>query len=116
MRLTSIKQEPGEGINMTPFEEIASFAEQLKLHWSKVKVEAFDGGGIFLDVRPPNRLFVLMYSPTHRVFCVDEVTSDAAFDSGYRFGYPDFQSAKAKLLELLEKARKKKSEDALRNV
>lgn len=101
---------------MTPFEEIASFAEQLKLHRCEVKVEAFDGGGIFLDVRLPNRLFVLMYSPTHRMFGVDEITSDAAFDSGYRFGYPDFQSARVKLLELLEEARKKKSEDTLRNV
>lgn len=69
-----------------------------------------------MDVRPPNRLFVLMYSPTHRMFCVDEVTSDAAFDSGYRFGYPDFPSAKAKLLELLEEARNKKSEGTFRNV
>ena len=99
---------------MTPLEEIISFAEQLKLHWSDVKVEAFDGGGIFLDVRPPNRLLVLTYSPTHRMFCVDEITSDAAFDSGYRFGYSDFPSAKAKLLELLEEARNKKSGDTLR--
>jgi hypothetical protein len=99
---------------MTPLEEITSFAEQLKLHWSDVKVEAFDGGGIFLDVRPPNRLFVLTYSPTHRMYCVDEVTDEAAFDSGYRFGYSDFRSAKAKLLVLLEETRKK-SGDALRN-
>jgi hypothetical protein len=89
---------------MTPLEEITSFAEQLKLQWSGVKVEAFDGGGIYLDVRLGNRFFVLMYSPTHQMFCVDEVT-DAAFDSGYRFGYPDFESAKAKLLDLLEEAR-----------
>jgi len=45
---------------------------------------------------------------------VDEITSDAAFDSGYRFGYSDFPSAKAKLLELLEEARNKKSGDTLR--
>jgi hypothetical protein len=93
---------------MTPFEEITSFAEQLKPYWKDVTVETFDGGGIFLDVRPPDRLFVLTYSPTHRMFCVDEVTSAAAFDSGYRFGYPDFPSAKAKLLDLLEEAGKKK--------
>ena len=89
---------------MTPLEEITSFAEQLKLQWSGVKVEAFDGGGIFLDVRLGDRFFVLNYSPTHRMFCVDEAT-DAAFDSGYRFGYPDFESAKAKMLGLLEEAR-----------
>lgn len=100
---------------MTPLEEITSLAEQLKPHWSNVKVEAFDGGGIFLDVRPPNRLFVLTYSPSHRMYCVDEVTSDAGFDSGYRFGYSDFPTAKAKLLDLLEETRKK-SGDALRNV
>lgn len=104
----------GERIDMAPFEEITSLAEQLKRHWSDVKVEAFDGGGIFLDVRPPDGLFVLTYSPSHRMFCVDEVTSDAAFDSGYRFGYPDFPSAKEKLLELLEEARNKKNGDTLR--
>ncbi|HTU16738.1 MAG TPA: hypothetical protein VMG10_01645 [Gemmataceae bacterium] len=100
---------------MTPLEEITSFAEQLKLRWSDVKVESFDAGGIFLDVRPPDRLFVLTYSPTHRMFCVDEITSDAAFDSGYRFGYPDFPSAKAKLLDLLDEAGSKKSGDTFRN-
>ncbi len=90
---------------MTPLEKITSFADQLKPQWGGVKVEAFEGGGIFLDIRPDGRLFVLMYSPTHQMFCVDEVASDAGFDTGYRFGYPDFESAKAKMLDLLEEVR-----------
>jgi hypothetical protein len=87
---------------MTPLDEIVAFSECLKLRWSGVHVEVFDGGGVFLDVRPDDRLFVLMYSPTHQMFCVDEIDSDTAFDSGYRFGYSDFPSAKAKLLGLLQ--------------
>jgi hypothetical protein len=35
---------------------------------------------------------------------VDELEADAAFNSGYRFGFKDFESARAKLLNLLEEA------------
>src|SRR5437016_6222913 len=67
---------------------------------SKVELTCFPSGGAMVDVRrSDNRTFVLAYSPAHG-YAVDEVHADDGFLSGYRFSFPDFNSAAEKLNEL----------------
>lgn len=57
-----------------------------------------------MRVRSGSRLFDLDYSPSESHFYVDELAPDAGFNTGYRFNFGDFPSAKVKLMELLELA------------
>ena len=64
------------------------------------ELDVLPSGVIFLHVWRNGRLFVMYYGTAGR-FGVDEVLEDEAFDMGYRHLFDDFDSASAKLLELL---------------
>jgi hypothetical protein len=89
-------------------EDFARFADKLREGTNGLMSEItfFPSGAVSLRVRfGIKRVFDLEYIPSQGVFCVDELPEDAGFNTGYRFGYHDFVSAKAKMLDLLEEAR-----------
>ncbi len=89
-------------------EDFARFADKLREGTNGLMSEVtfFPSGAVSMRVRfSTNRAFDLEYIPSQGVFCVDELPQGAGFNTGYRFGYPDFASAKAKMLDLLEEAR-----------
>ena len=70
------------------------------------EITSFPSGAVSIRVRfSSSRVFDMEYFPSHQIFCVDELPEDAGFDTGYRFSFPDFESAKTKLLELLDEAK-----------
>ncbi|HEX7448035.1 MAG TPA: hypothetical protein VF306_10845 [Pirellulales bacterium] len=75
------------------------------------EISVFPSGALSMRVHLGSRLFDFDYFPSRSLFCVDELEPDAAFDSGYRYGFQDFDSAKAKLLGLLEEAQAAATED-----
>lgn len=88
-------------------ENFAQFADELRQGPDGLlsEISIFPSGALSMRARFGSRFFDLDYFPTQALFCVDELESDAGFDSGYRYGFQDFESAKAKLLYLLEEAR-----------
>lgn len=92
---------------MQVVDEVTQFAEELRQASENVTTEitTFHSGGVDLDVRSGDRLLVLAYLPSYEMFGVDEPQPEDGLTSTYRFGYKDFQSAKAKLLEMLGEAR-----------
>lgn len=89
-------------------EDFARLADKLREGTTGLMSEVtfFPSGAVSLRVRfTTSRVFDLEYFPSHQMFCVDELPEDAGFNTGYRFSYPDFESAKAKMLGLLEEAR-----------
>jgi hypothetical protein len=89
-------------------ENFARFADKLREVTTGLmsEITMFPSGAVSLRVRfTTNRVFDLEYFPSHQLFCVDELPEDAGFNTAYRFSYPDFESARAKLLALLEEAR-----------
>jgi lactoylglutathione lyase len=65
-----------------------------------VEITAFPSGGAMVDVRRRDRrAFALAYFPAHG-YAVDEIHADDGFVNGYRFVYPDLNSAAEKLKEL----------------
>jgi hypothetical protein len=91
---------------MALFEDVTRFAEEIRQGSADVQTEitTFPSGAVSLDVRVGGRAFVLDYFPSYDMFGVDELAGDGGFNSGYRFGFKDFDSARAKLLNLLEEA------------
>jgi hypothetical protein len=91
---------------MALFEDVARLAEEVRQGSADARTEitTFPSGAASLDIRVGGRAFVLDYFPSYDMFGVDELTGDGGFNSGYRFGLKDFESAKAKLLNLLEEA------------
>lgn len=88
-------------------DEVARLAEEVAQGSECIKTEitTFPTGAVSLLIRAGARAFELVYLPSQGMFGVDELERDAGFDSGYRFGFQDFASARAKLLSLLEEAR-----------
>ena len=91
---------------MALLEDVGRLAEALRQGSADIQTEitTFPSGAVSLDVRGGGRAFVLDYFPSYEMFGVDELTGDEAFNSGYRFGFKDFSSARAKLLTLIEEA------------
>jgi hypothetical protein len=91
---------------MALVEEFTRFAEEVRQGSEEIKTEiaTFPSGAVCLRIRVGGRAFVLDYFPSYEMFGVDELTGDGGFNSGYRFGFKDFESARAKLLNLLEEA------------
>jgi len=71
---------------------------------SETALTTFPSGAVSLTVRICGRAFVFDYFPSYEMFGVDELGDDDGFNTGYRFGFKDFESARAKLLSLLEEA------------
>jgi len=90
-------------------EDFARFADKLREGPSGLmsEITCFPSGAVSLRVRfSTSRVFDMEYFPSHQMLCVDELPEDAGFNTGYRFSYPDFESAKAKLLDLLDDAKR----------
>lgn len=98
---------------MTVADEFSQFADELRLGPEPLRTElrTFPAGGTVLDVFFADRLFVLAYFPRHRLYCVDEARPEDGIGSDYRFGFPDFDSAKQQLEKLLREARATVSAD-----
>ncbi len=44
----------------------------------------------------------MIYFPRLGYYCVDEVRDDDEIGSGYRFSFPDFASARSKVISLMK--------------
>ncbi len=88
-------------------EEVAGFADEIRQvgEGIETELETFPSGAVSLFVRASGHCFHFDYLPSDQMFGVDELQADDAFDSGYRFGFHDFDSARAKLWDLLREAR-----------
>ena len=84
-------------------DDVAHFAGELRAAGTATEVTTFPSGAVMLDVRRGDHLYVLAYSPSTG-FGVDEVLDGDGIGTSYRFGFPDFESAKAKVLSLLTEA------------
>ena len=84
-------------------EDVARFADEIRQASEDIstQVNTFPSGAVSLRIRANGRVFDLDYLPSHGMFGVDELEGDAAFDTGYRHGFRDFEFAKAKMLNLL---------------
>lgn len=87
-------------------EDFARLADELRRGPNGLlsDISFFPSGAISMRVRMGIRSFDMDYFPSSRMFGVDELEHEAAFNSGYRFAFHDFASAKTKLLVLLEEA------------
>jgi hypothetical protein len=91
---------------MALIDDVARLAEDVRQGSADIdtEIDTFPSGAVCLRIRVGGRAFVLDYFPSYDMFGVDELTGDGGFNSGYRFGFKDFESARAKLLNLLEEA------------
>jgi len=64
----------------------------------------FPSGALFLDVRLNQRVWVLMYSPQHDRYGIDELRGDDGFSTGYAHSASSFAEASQILLGLLRAA------------
>ena len=85
-------------------DDVARFADDLRGRGVSTEITTFSSGAVMLDIRRGDRLFIFAYSPSWPGFGVGEVLDDEGFDMGYRFGFPDIESAKAKLVSMLNEA------------
>jgi len=86
--------------------DVAGLADELQKGAFAVRTEmqAFPSGAVWLDVHYAGRLFTFAYQPTGQYFGVDEFDlEEHGIGTHFRF-IDDFQSAKAKLVSLLEVA------------
>jgi hypothetical protein len=92
---------------MSISEDVASLADELQKGAFAVRTEiqAFPSGAVWLDVHYAGRLFTFAYQPTGQYFGVDEFDlEEHGIGTHFRFSFDDFQSAKTKMLSLLEEA------------
>jgi hypothetical protein len=95
---------------VTP-ELMARLADEVrnKMQYVTAELATFPSGAAMLHVHYGNRLFVLAYSRAFG-FGVDEVNEGEGLGTWFRFGFDDFQSAKDKLLSMLEAAKRGESD------
>jgi hypothetical protein len=89
-------------------EDFARFADKLREGSNGLmsEIRFFPSGAVSMRIQfGMNRFFDLDYLPSQAMFGVDELEGDGGFNTGYRFGFHDFESAKEKMLEMLEEAR-----------
>jgi hypothetical protein len=89
---------------MALVDDVSRLAEEVRQDAVDVdtEIDAFPSGAVCLRIRVGGRAFVLDYFPSQAMFGVDELDGDGGFNSGYRFGFKDFESARAKLLQLMK--------------
>jgi hypothetical protein len=99
----SLGQEPDMSIS----DQMSCLADELRtgaLH-ARTEILAFPSGNIWLDVHFADRMFTIAYLSPERCFGVDEATiEEHGIGTHFCFSFPDFESAKAKLLDLLDEA------------
>jgi hypothetical protein len=88
-------------------EDMAGLADELQKGAFSVRTEikAFPSGEVWLDIHYAGRLFLVVYLRREQCFGVDEATIEDGIGTYFRFSYQDFESAKAKLMNLLEETR-----------
>ena len=92
---------------MSVSEDVAGLADELQKGAFGVRTETqtFPSGAVWLDVHHAGRLFTLAYQPTGQYFGVDEFDlEEHGIGTHFRFSFDDFQSARSKLLSMLEEA------------
>jgi hypothetical protein len=92
---------------MSVSEDVAGLADELQkgAFGVRTEIQAFPSGAVWLDVHYSGRLFIFAYQPTGQYFGVDEFDlEEHGIGTHFRFSFADFQSARAKLLNLLEEA------------
>lgn len=90
---------------MSVIDEVTAFANELRPRTGvRTKLATFPSGAVWLDVYVGGRHFILAYLPSYSSFGVDEVQPDEGIGTWFSYGFPDFPSAKQKLLTLLQKA------------
>lgn len=70
---------------------------------ARVKLSMFPSGELMLDVWRNDRVFVMACLASGRIG-VDEILEDEGFNMGYHYVFNDFESASAKLLQLVAAA------------
>ena len=92
---------------MSVFEDMAGLADDLQKDALNVKTEitAFPSGEVWLHVHYASRLFLIVYLRREQCYGVDEAIEEDGIGTDFHFSFPDFESAKAKLLNLLDAAR-----------
>ena len=93
-------------MNQRILDEIEHLARQVEttIPGTRADFERIPSGGGWLDVHQNGRLFQLVYSPTWKLYCVDALHDDDAFQMNFRYTYPDFQPAAEQLLKMLKEA------------
>jgi hypothetical protein len=89
-------------------ENVSGLADELQKDTLNVRtdIQTFPSGAVWLDVYYTGRLFIMAYQPTGQYFGVDEYIRERdGIGTDFHFSFQDFESAKAKLLDLLEEAR-----------
>ena len=87
-------------------EEVARFADEIRQGVGDIKTEitVLPSGAVLLRTRVVGRVFDLDYYPSLDLFGVDELEADMGFNTGHKFNFKDFKSAKSKLQSLLKDA------------
>src|SRR5687767_4586502 len=90
---------------MSVVDEVTAFSNELSpMTAVRTELATFPSGAVWLDVFVGGRHFILAYLPSYSGFGVDEVQPDEGIGTWFSFGFPDFASAKQKLLTLLQDA------------
>jgi len=85
---------------------VAAFAADLRHSFPGVDVDEtiFQSGAVFIHTRWKQRAWVLMYSPQHDSYGIDELGDDEGFTTGYAHTAESFDEACQVLLDLLRAA------------
>lgn len=92
---------------MSVSEDVAGLADELQKSplSARTEVQALPSGEVWLDVHYAGRLFNFVFLAKEQCFGVDRYDPEEdGLSTHFRFSFDDFQSARAKLLSLLEEA------------
>ncbi|MEH2409554.1 hypothetical protein [Nostoc sp.] len=92
-----------QATDSTILENISALAKQIELSFpgAIITLESFPSCSAMLDIHLHNKLFVMVYSPTHG-FGIDEVREEDGFGTGYRFNTKDFYVPTEELNKLIK--------------
>ncbi len=93
---------------MSVSEDVAGLADELQKSpfGARTEVQALPSGEVWLDVHYAGRLFNFAYLAKEQCFGVDRYDPEEdGLSTHFRFSFDDFQSARTKLLSLLEEGR-----------
>ena len=84
-------------------EAVAAFVADLRHSFPGIDVDdtIFQSGAVFIQIGRNERAWVLMYSPQHDSYGIDELGDDEGFTTGYSYTADSFSEACQVLLELL---------------
>ena len=93
-------------IELTILEKMSALAKEIELDFVGIEtsLDNFPSGAAMLDIRLNNneRVFVMDYSPTYRLFSIDELGGEnEGFNTGYTYNVEDFYVATEILYKLI---------------